>query len=407
MIVVAVASGTSVDGIDVAGVDARWSDAERGVVALDVRTTRSVAWPGDVRARLLAVLPPAVTDVAAWCALDNDVGRCLADVVRDVVADASGGTADLVVSPGQTVYHDVVDGTCRGTLQVGQPAWIAERTGVPVVSDLRASDVAAGGHGAPLVALFDACWLGGGDGSGGAGVDEGARAALNLGGIANVTVVGRTSDPVVAFDTGPANCLLDIAAERATSGRLTADVDGRLGTAGTVCHDLLDVLLAHPYFQLDPPKSTGRELFSATFLDEALSRVDHVAAADLLATLTELTARSVADAVAPFDVREVVASGGGARNPALMRSLTRTLGGAVLATSADHGIPTDFKEAVMWSFLGFLTWHGIPGTVVAGDGSSITGAARPAVLGRISPGRGGLRLPDPADRPVTRVIVTC
>ncbi len=145
----------------------------------------------------------------------------------------------LVVSPGQTVFHDVRDGRCYGTLQLGQPAWIAERTGLPVVSDLRARDVAAGGHGAPLASTLDALWLAG---------SGGPRAALNLGGIANVSVVGEEGEPVRAWDTGPANCLLDVAAHRVTEGRLNHDVDGRLALAGEVRAELLAVLLEHPHF---------------------------------------------------------------------------------------------------------------------------------------------------------------
>jgi len=148
------------------------------------------------------------------------------------------------VSPGQTVHHEVVGGRCQATLQLGQPAWVAERTGVPVVSDLRASDVAAGGHGAPLASTFDALWLTPG------------QAALNLGGIANLTV--RRAADVVAFDTGPANCLLDLVAARATPGP-GYDVDGRLAAAGSVRPDLLASMLGDPYFALPAPKSTGRE----------------------------------------------------------------------------------------------------------------------------------------------------
>ncbi len=177
---------------------------------------------------------PARTDPGAAAArhhvgrggllLDQRIGQAVADAVETTIAMLDR-PPHLVVSPGQTVFHDVRDGVCVGTLQIGQPAWVAERTGLPVVSDLRSRDVAAGGHGAPLASTLDALWLAG---------PGGPRAALNLGGIANVTIVGDEGAPVLAWDTGPANCLLDVAAARVTEGRQTRDDDGRLATAGTV-----------------------------------------------------------------------------------------------------------------------------------------------------------------------------
>jgi anhydro-N-acetylmuramic acid kinase len=287
-----------------------------------------------------------------------------------------------VVSPGQTVFHDVREGRCYGTLQLGQPAWVAERTGLPVVSDLRARDVAAGGQGAPLTSTFDALWLAG---------PGGPRASINLGGIASVTVVGEEDDPVVAWDTGPATCLLDVAAARVTRGQHERDDEGRLALAGTVREDLLSILLEHPHFKLAPPVSTGREAFSAGYLDDVLARVPDVDGPDLLATLTELTAATVAEALRPYAVTEVVASGGGTHNPALMAALKRLLGQVPLVASDERGIPVDGKEVVMWALLGFLTWHGVAGA------TSATGAAEPRILGRVSPGREALRLPPPAN----------
>jgi len=414
--VVAVASGTSVDALDVAAVELAWT--EPGVADVGVRGHRSVPWPADLRDRVLALLPPAQTTVAECCRLDNEIGRVIAGVAADAVDDLAGGRADLVVSPGQTVHHDVVGERCHGTLQLGQPAWIAEATGVAVVSDLRATDVAAGGHGAPLVSLFDAAWLAGASAerdvsSAKAGselqkrpaqrVAEPTRAALNLGGIANVTVVAP-GEPVVAFDTGPANCLLDLAAQRVSDGRLTRDDDGRLAAAGRVRPDLLDRLLEHPYFQLDPPKSTGRETFSADLLDTALSGLPPVDDVDLLTTLSALTARTVADALEPYDVGDLVVSGGGVRNPALLAALRSALPTGSLATSDDRGLPADAKEVVMWALLGFLTWHGVPGTA-PGHKGAVTGAEATRPLGRISLGRSGARPPVPHPVPLDRLTL--
>jgi anhydro-N-acetylmuramic acid kinase len=380
VIIVSAASGTSADGLDLAVVELALSEDD--VLELDVLTSRTAAWPGDLRDAILATLPPAQTTMAAACDLDQRIGQATADAVA-VLLTESGQHADLVVAPGQTVFHDVRDGHAHGTLQLGQPAWIAERTGLPVVSDLRSRDVAAGGQGAPLASTLDALWLAG---------PGGPRAALNLGGIANVTLVGEAAEPLLAWDTGPANCLLDVAAERLTGGVQQHDEDGRMARAGDVRSDLLDVLLAHPHFARRPPASTGREAFSAAYLDRALLAVEPVAPNDLMATLTELTALTVANALAPQVVTEVVGSGGGVRNPALMDALSRRLAPTTLVRSEQWGLPADTKEAVMWALLGFLTWHGIPGATAA------TGASRPRILGRISPGSEPLTLPSP--RPV-------
>jgi anhydro-N-acetylmuramic acid kinase len=383
VIVVSVASGTSADGLDVGTVDLSFDGP--GDVVVEVLETVAVPWPDGVAERLLAVLPPARTTAGELCALDNEVGRAVA-AAATAATERAPRPVTLVVSPGQTVHHEVVGDRCLGTLQVGQPAWVAEATGLPVVSDLRARDVAAGGHGAPLAGILDALWLAGG---------AGPRVALNLGGIANVTVVqpgGRS----LAWDTGPANCLLDVAAARATHGRERFDRDGALARAGAVDGPLLDALLSHPYFTLTPPVSTGRETFSASYLDEVLAGRD-LGWPDVIATLTELTAVTVAGAVRPHGPVEVVASGGGTANPALMAALTRRLD-APLRTSDELGLPADGKEAVLWALLGFLTWHGVPVTTTPG-------ARVPRVLGRLTPGLEPLVLPAPVPPPARLRLV--
>ena len=388
MIVIAVASGTSTDGLDVGVLDLRW--ARDGEIAMRLVGARTDPWPADLAASLLALLPPNETTAARLCELDNAVGQEVGRAAHRAMIELGAADAELVVSPGQTVFHDVRDGRCVGTLQLGQPAWVVEATGLPVVSDLRARDVSAGGHGAPLASMFDRLWLTG---------DGAPRAALNLGGIANVTVVGNADGPGPAWDTGPANCLLDVAAARVSEGALRYDRDGRLALSGQVRSDLLDVLLEHPHFPSTPPISTGRETFSEKFLDEALARVPRVEPVDLLATLTELTAVSVARGLAPHRVSEVVVSGGGTRNPALMGALRRALEPTRLVVSDEIGLPATAKEVAMWALLGFLTWHGVPGV----NGS--TGAHVPRVLGRISPGDRPLVLPPAVDDPPRRLRI--
>jgi len=350
-------SGTSMDGIDGAVAELEW---DGDAVAMTPLVHLERPWPDAVRARLHAAL--GATTAAELCELDQLVGQRSAELANELMP------ADLVVSHGQTVHHQ----GRHGTLQLGQPAWIAEATGAPVVSDVRPADIAAGGHGAPLAGILDDLWLKG----------EATSAALNLGGIANVTVV-RPDQPPLAFDTGPGNCLLDEAARRTTG--LPHDHDGALARRGTPREDLLQALLADPYYALAPPKSTGREHFH---LPDTLPEGTPE---DLLATLTELTAITVADALAAYAPVEVVASGGGVRNPALTRALQRRL---PLTTSDQRGLPAQAKEAYLMALVGFLSFHQVP--LLSG----------PRVLGRISPGRAPLQLPRPRARPARLTLRT-
>ena len=380
MIVVGVISGTSADGVDVAVADLH---TDGDLLVLDPIGARTLEWPGRLRTRVLATLPPAATTVAEVCRLDTELGQAIGASVTNLCRTL-GVTPELIASHGQTVFHWVEDGQARGTLQLGQPAWIVEATGVPVVSDLRARDIAAGGHGAPLASTLDALWLAGST----------PRAALNLGGIANVTVVGET---VTAFDTGPANCLLDVAVTRATGLRF--DADGALAAGGSVRPDLLAALLEEPYYARPAPKSTGRELFDTDYVAHRLAGLPEATTADLLTTLTELSAVTIADALRPYGVGEVVASGGGVRNRTLMDALRRTLSPAQLRTSAELGLPADAKEAYLMALLGWLSWHQLPGVVPGGTGSAV-----PRVLGRLSFGDRPVRLPEPIAVPRRLVV---
>ncbi len=390
MIVIGLISGTSIDAIDVAAADLSW----RGrTIVLHPLGSLEHPWPEALRARLLAVLPPATTSGGEICALDVLAGEAFGEAARAGIAALAGGRADLIASHGQTVFHWIEAGRARGGLQLGQPAGIVEATGLPVVSDLRARDIAAGGQGAPLASTLDALWLADPAGA--------KRAALNLGGIANITVVGAPGERVSAFDTGPANCLLDAAATRLTSGRQGSDIDGRLAQAGTVRADLLSRLLQDPYYARSPPKSTGREQFHAFYVDPMMAGLPGISGPDLMATLTELTAATVADACRRQGVVEVVASGGGVRNPALVAALRRRLAPTAFSLSDQRGLPADGKEAYLMALLGFLTWHQVPGVLPGATGSAI-----PRVLGRISPGDAPMRLPEPAATPRGLLIET-
>lgn len=387
-------SGTSVDAVDVAVVDVHL-DGE--VLHLHRVGETEVAFDDALRARVLDVLPSGdgrsgVADPRTLALLDADLGRAFAAAARTAVDEVAGGQADLLVSHGQTIHHEVVDGRVLATLQVGQPAELAEATGVPVVSDLRTRDVAAGGQGAPLVSILDHLVLAGADAP---------VAALNLGGIANLTVV-RPDGPTIAFDAGPANALLDAAVRAATDGRDHHDAGGRLTAAGEVDPRLLDRLLADPFLAAAPPKSTGKERYHAGYLDDVLAQAPVAALEDRLATLAEAVAAAIADHADRFDVRRVVASGGGVHNAGLVAALRRRLAAAdaTWATTDEVGLPVDGKEAIAFALLGWLTWHGLPGTV-----ASCTGAAGPRVLGSITPGALPLRLPAPLPDLPARVEV--
>jgi anhydro-N-acetylmuramic acid kinase len=366
--VLGLSSGTSHDAIDVALVEFR---LDGDVLVRRLRHADHVPYPERLRAGILAALPPNPTDLGAVCRLDTEIGQAFAAAAW--TATRTAGPVDVVCSHGQTLFHWTEDGTVRGTLQLGQPAWIAERVGVPVVSDVRTADVAAGGQGAPLVSLLDLLLL---------RDFPGPVGALNLGGIANLTVV---TDPPVAFDIGPANALLDAASRRMT-GR-PFDRDGRLAAAGLVHPGLLAALMTEPYYARRPPKTTGKELFHDTYLAPFLEAFPDLTAEDLMSTLATLTATTVVEAVRAHDLATLAVSGGGAENPELMKRIAKRLPGVEVLRSDAYQVPSDAKEAMAFALIGWFTAHGLPGTIAA-----CTGARGGRVLGRISP---------PADRPLT------
>lgn len=378
MRVLGMISGTSHDGIDVATVefDAACEDLSGRIVHVG-----SQPYDPELRSALIAMLPPASTTLAQVCELDTGIGQAFADAAAAAIAE--GGPVDAICSHGQTVYHWVEGDRALGTLQLGQPAWIAERTGVPVVADIRARDLTVAGQGAPLASLIDYLLLKG---------RPGVAGALNLGGISNISVV--TADGVSAWDIGPSNALADAVVVARGLNPLGYDEDAVIAASGTVDHVLLDELLAEPYYRLAPPKSTGKELFNLDHVGRALEASAHRPTdADLLATLIELSARTVADAVRAAHVSYLAVSGGGCRNPLLMRRLRELLAGVEVVLTDAFGLPADSKEAVLMALIGWCTLHGVPGIVRGG-----TGSTQPRILGSITPGSGPLVLPEPVDR---------
>ncbi|MGG7463543.1 anhydro-N-acetylmuramic acid kinase [Plantibacter sp. YIM 135347] len=376
MRVLGMISGTSHDGIDAAIVD---FDLIDGRLTGTVEFTDSTPYPDELRSRLVAALPPAPTTFAEVCELDTLIGQAFAGAAADAIAAA--GDVDLVVTHGQTVFHWVDGGHALGTLQIGQPAWIAERTGAPVLSDVRIRDITAGGHGAPLISYMDELLL--------ADV-EGTPAALNLGGISNITIVSPDRG-LSAYDIGPANALIDSVIVSTGANSLGYDEDGRIAASGTIDDTLLAVLLADPYYAIQAPKSTGKEHFHGSYIDDAIAEAGTAPEpADLIATLTELTVRTVAADVAAAGVTTLVVSGGGCRNPVLLGGLRAALPEVDVVLSDSFGAPADDKEAIAFALIGWCSAHGLAGTTIAG-----TGAREPRILGTFTPGAGPLSLPTP------------
>jgi anhydro-N-acetylmuramic acid kinase len=378
MTVVGMISGTSYDAIDAAVADLSLDD---DTVLLRPRGLHSAAIPDALRARIAACLPPGETTIEEVCRLDTELGQLFGRVAADAIASLAPAGADLVASHGQTFFHWVEGDRPMGTLQLAAPAWIAEATETMVVSDLRSRDISRGGHGAPLASTLDALLL--------LGDETVRRGSLNLGGIANITV-RDDSGAIVAYDIGPASALMDVAVTELTGGRERMDTDGARADRGTVDPDALARLLDDDYYRLVPPKSTGKELFNSAYLRERLGD-GGPHGDDLLATLTELSARLVGDAVATHRIDELVVAGGGVRNPVLMGRIAAVSAPATARELEDFGLPAQAKEAYLFALLGYLAAHGLEGTI-----ASATGARRGSILGSLTPGSGPIALPRPA-----------
>ncbi|HSW49258.1 MAG TPA: anhydro-N-acetylmuramic acid kinase [Bryobacteraceae bacterium] len=370
MIVAGIMSGTSLDGIDVALVDIKG----RRFRVLDFWT---VPYPARVRQAILKV-----SSAAEVARLHFLLGELYAEAVAN-----SKPRPELIACHGQTIHHEgepvpFLGRRIASTLQIGAAAVIAERTGIPVVSDFRPRDIAAGGRGAPLVPLVDYLLF---------RHPRRTRVALNIGGIANVTIIpaGARPDQVIAFDTGPGNMVIDALVEEHTNGRRTFDKDGKLAAEGRVDKALLGRLLAAAYYRKHPPKTAGREQYGRAFVERLLRARRPLV--DLIATATVLTASTIALGIrrfAPAHVDELIVSGGGAKNPAITSHLEALLPGVAIATSSDFGIDSDAKEAIAFAILGYETWRGRPSNL-----PSATGARRTVILGSITPAP-----PDPAAR---------
>ena len=370
-------SGTSVDGIDAAVVEITGHGVETAVNLIAFET---FPFPPDVPQRILALCQPDTSRVDDICEMNFYIGHLFAEAVKYILQKSEMSTSDidLIGSHGQTIHHlprdsntDCKDSRYPSTLQIGEPAVIAHETGITTIADFRVADMAAGGQGAPLVSYPDYLLF-----------RDTAKTVglLNIGGIANLTVLPANGsfDSVSAADTGPGNMCIDAVIREITDGRERYDEAGQRAAQGTPCQFLIDEWLKHPFFQLTPPKTTGREIFGHAFALECLSacREHNLADNDSIATLTELTVQTITGYIAQFvpeqnPIDRLYVSGGGVHNQTLMRHLDEMLANTVVEPVDTSGISGDAKEAIAFAVLANESLHGQAGNLPSATGASV------------------------------------
>ena len=383
LLVLGLMSGTSADGIEAALV--RISGAPPNLKS-NLEGLASLPIPKPIRQKILQIAEGTPIPAAEISQLNFRLGALFAEAAISTCKKLHVPISrlDLIASHGQTIFHQgppipYLGAATSSTLQIGEPSIIAARTGITTIGDFRPADMAAGGQGAPLVPFADYLLY---------RHEKLGRVSLNLGGIANVTVIPAHAKPqdVFAFDTGPANILIDALVSHFTKGRQRFDKNARLAQTGRCLTPLLETLLRDPYFRLRPPKSTGREYFGRAFAQEILAEGRKLRARpeDLIYTATIFTALSVVDALNRFvlpdtKISQLIVSGGGTRNPLLMCQLEAALAPIELLTSERFNVPEQSKEAYAFALLAYETFHHRPSNL-----PSATGARRPAILGKIS-----------------------
>ncbi len=373
--VIGLMSGTSVDGIDTALVEISGREWDLKVELLAGET---YPYPSQLREQILELGAGTAVSMADLAAIDDAIARSFAQAAQHIQVGHQGAT--LIGSHGQTVYHRPPQskGELGYSFQLGRGALIAYLTGITTISNFRIADIAAHGHGAPLVPKVDAYLL---------SHPHQERCIQNIGGIGNVTYLPAQSDhwlsQIRGWDTGPGNSLLDLAVQHFTNGTKSYDKNGDWAASGTPCHPLVEQWLSHEYFHLPPPKSTGRELFGLAYLHNCLQDAQpyQLNWADFLATITELTAASIVHSYDSFLVRrpdEVILCGGGSRNLYLKNRLELLLGNVPVSTTDEFGVSASFKEAIAFAVLAYWRNIGIPGNLPA-----VTGASKEMLLGEI------------------------
>ena len=375
--VIGLMSGTSVDGIDTALVEISGRDLD---LKVELIAGETYPYPPQLREQILELGAGAAVSMAELATIDDAISRTFAEAAQLIQVGHQAAT--LIGSHGQTVYHRPRQGAGElgYSLQLGRGSLIAYLTGITTVSNFRSADIAASGHGAPLVPRVDAYLL---------GDSREERCIQNIGGIGNVTYLPAVSDnwlsQIRGWDTGPGNSLLDLAVQHFTNGAKTYDENGDWAASGTPCYPLVEKWLSHEYFHLPPPKSTGRELFGVAYLHQCLEDAQGYQfstwPADFLATITELTAVSIVhnyDTFLPRRPHQVLLCGGGSRNIYLKRRLELLLGKVPVSTTDTVGISASFKEAIAFAVLAYWRSIGIPGNL-----PSVTGASQEVLLGEI------------------------
>ncbi len=379
MIVAGVMSGTSADGINVAIVRLLGRGA---ALRFSLLAEEQFRFPAPVRQAVLAAMNAPDARVADLSRLNFRLGGLYADAVLATQKRAGIRKLDLVGCHGQTIYHQGEAAPYLGTKlavtwQTGEGAVVAARCGVPVVSDFRTADMAAGGKGAPLVPMLDYIAY---------RHRTRGRILQNLGGIGNLTAIPPAAalDDLIAFDTGPGNMLIDACMEKLYGKRY--DKDGRIAATGRPLDNIVSALLADRYFNRKPPKTAGREEFGGPYSLRFLRQCGRARKEDIIATATALTVRSIAHSVRRFVLprgtfKDFIVAGGGSRNRTLVQWLAAELAplGLTVKDSGDFGVPAESKEAIAFALLAYLTWHRLPGNV-----PSATGARQAAILGKIS-----------------------
>lgn len=376
--VIGLISGTSVDGIDAVVAEITGSGLELKVELLAGET---YAYPEALRQEILAICGGTGLAMEKLADLDDAIAVQFALAAQKVTRNFP--PAKLIGSHGQTVFHRPPNPQRLGySLQLGRGELIAQITGIPTVSNFRAADIAAGGHGAPLVPKIDASLF---------AHPHKTRCIQNIGGISNLTYLPARNEEnwlnhVFGWDTGPGNAILDAAVQQLTNNRQTYDKNGSWSAQGTPCQDLINKWLRQEFFQLSPPKSTGRELFSPSYLQQCWQDAQpyHLSDADWLATLTELTVAAIAHSYRTFLPQmpdEVLLCGGGSRNLYLQQRLQTHLDPIRVFTTDEVGISSDFKEALAFAVLAY--WRCIDET--PGNLPAVTGAARSRLLGQVHP----------------------
>lgn len=376
-LVIGLMSGTSVDGIDAAIVEITGHGLETEV---DLIAFETFPFPSGVPQRILALCHPDTGRVDDICEMNFYIGYLFAEAVKHILQKIGmrAGNIDLIGSHGQTIHHLPKDANtaCNvsrypSTLQIGEPAVIAHETRIPTIADFRVADMAAGGQGAPLVSYPDYLLFHDG---------EKTVGLLNIGGIANLTVLpaNGTFDSVCAADTGPGNMCIDAIVSEITEGVEHYDKDGTRAARGTAHQSLIDEWLKHPFFQLSPPKTTGREMFGHTYAMECLAvcREHKLSDNDYIATLTELTVQTIADYIARFitgqnPIDTLYVSGGGVHNQTIMRRLSELLVNTAVESVDNSGISADAKEAIAFAILANETLHGNAGNLPSATGASV------------------------------------